>query len=655
MRYTCVLAMTLILAAPHLSFAGAASPVGSVEGPGTPHRGAQIQITNRGPRLDSRANHLSSPGVTYRVLPSGRVPVAAQRLVSKSTNNLMELVRCPAGDSNNPDCNDILKWVPLVSDTAYYRDVIIAAVTTINAATDGETWSVTFTKPSGATIDIFPVTFSASNNCFSSATWTVCGSNSIEIFWYFNSQCTETGATWKVDASNNGTIFASKNFTVKPQLGTPAEITAKLIPYRQRNYSEKLDNVCHSSGALDPTDIHTCSSFDDVPWTIAELGCGITTFSSMLSYFGVPVDPATLNQWLIDNKKFKKDGDLDPFAIAAYARKHGVEVSFVRVDDNSTNLSTNICTYGPVPIRVRSNTHQVTATGRDDQLTTYTIVDPWDGSTTKTLKSSYSNRFTHQYVYSGPEHHFDDPTGLNFTFHSPVEVFVIDPLGRRQGVDPRTGAIYNEIPNAYYGSFDLMGPIVDLDEPEPESSPLNSPKVLNINMPMEGEYTLNVIGTDTGTYSADFTAYDINLDSSEAGVSDVPTAPGVANVYQITFNKAAGSQIQVAGGFNGGGQRPRDVNRFLTYTNPTQTTTSLPAGASSYPLQIVYGGTIIPSSFNATLNGVDITASFHPAPGQGEVVPITLQQGKNVLSLSIDGNLPNRVATDTDKLVFNVQ
>jgi hypothetical protein len=649
MRYACVLAMTLMLAASHKSFAGDASPVGRLDSPGIPYRGVQNQLINPGPKLESGPNGVALSGVTYRLLPSDREPAVAPE--SKSANNLVNIVRCPAGDSTNPDCNNLLRWKPLESATAYYRDVIIAAVTTVSGANDGETWSVTFTKPGGTTIDIGPVRFTSTNNCFSSSTWVVCGANSIQIFWYFSSQCTETG-DWKVDALNNGSIFASQNFVVKPQLGTPAEIDAKLTPYSQKNYKDHLDSVCHSPGILDPSDIHTCSSGDDVPWTIAQLGCGITTFASMLSYFGVSVDPATLNKWFLDNKWYRKDGNLDIRAIPAYARSHGVEVSFVRVDEKPANLSTNICTYGPVPIRVKKNTHQVTATGRDDQLTTYTILDPWDGLN-KTLKK-YSNRFTQQYVYSGPEHHFEDPTGLNFTFHSPVEVFVVDPLGRRQGVDPRTGDIYNEIPNAYYGSFDLMGPLVDPDGPDPELTP-DSPKVLDINTPMEGEYTLNVIGTDTGTYSADFTAYDINFDRSEAGVSDVPTALDVENVYKITFAKTAGSQIQVAGGFDGGGQRPRDVNRFLTYTSPTQASTSLPTGTSSYPLQVVYGATIIPSSFNATLNGADITPLFHPAPGTGEIVSITLQQGRNVLLLSIDGNLPNRVATDNDRLVFNVQ
>src|SRR5260370_31730155 len=76
------------------------------------------------------------------------------------------------------------------------------------------------------------------------------------------------------------------------------------------------------------------------------------------------------------------------------------------------------------------------------------------------------------------------------------------------------------------------------------------PKMLDINMPAEGDYTLNVIGTGTGTYNADFTAYDINFTRTQAGVSNVPTAPGALNVYQVTFAKAARSQIQLPGGLS---------------------------------------------------------------------------------------------------------
>jgi hypothetical protein len=36
-------------------------------------------------------------------------------------------------------------------------------------------------------------------------------------------------------------------------------------------------------------------------------------------------------------------------------------------------------------------------------------------------------------------------------------------------------------------------------------------------------------------------------------------------------------------------------------------------------------------------------------------VTLPLQAGRNVLQLSVDGQLPNRVATDSDRLIFDVQ
>jgi hypothetical protein len=53
---------------------------------------------------------------------------------------------------------------------------------------------------------------------------------------------------------------------------------------------------------------------------------------------------------------------------------------------------------------------------------------------------------------------------------------------------------------------------------------------------------------------------------------------------------------------------------------------------------------------------VDVSGSFNPQPGTFEIVPLQLQPGKNLLILSIDGSVSSgRIATDTDRLVFQVQ
>jgi hypothetical protein len=122
--------------------------------------------------------------------------------------------------------------------------------------------------------------------------------------------------------------------------------------------------------------------------------------------------------------------------------------------------------------------------------------------------------------------------------------------------------------------------------------------------------------------------------------------------YFSLFEERLSGQISL--GFDGGGQRPKDVNKFLTYANPTSSQTSLPAGTSSFPLQIVYGNTIIPSTFKAVLNGVDISSAFSPMPASSQAVALQLQRGKNVLVVSVDGHLPNKIATDNDRLTFLV-
>lgn len=107
--------------------------------------------------------------------------------------------------------------------------------------------------------------------------------------------------------------------------------------------------------------------------------------------------------------------------------------------------------------------------------------------------------------------------------------------------------------------------------------------------------------------------------------------------------------------YNGGGQKPSDVNQFLWYRTPTEARTDLPAGTTTYDVIVNYGGTTLPATFAATLNGTDVKALFKPAPGVGEIVRIPIAQGSNKLQLSIEGaTASGRIATDTDSLTLLV-
>lgn len=101
------------------------------------------------------------------------------------------------------------------------------------------------------------------------------------------------------------------------------------------------------------------------------------------------------------------------------------------------------------------------------------------------------------------------------------------------------------------------------------------------------------------------------------------------------------------------GQRS-SVDELLSYSRPGQRQTTLAAGTTSYSVMIFYGAGLNATSFSATLNGVNVSSTFHPTAGGSEVVTIPLVTGRNVLKLSATGVVGGRTASDADQLVFKV-
>ena len=104
----------------------------------------------------------------------------------------------------------------------------------------------------------------------------------------------------------------------------------------------------------------------------------------------------------------------------------------------------------------------------------------------------------------------------------------------------------------------------------------------------------------------------------------------------------------------GGGGRS-DVDSFLVFQNPSERSTDLPAGTKDFGVNIIYGPTIDPSTFQAFLNREAFTG-FNPVPATNQTVTIELFPGRNTLILQIDGvRSDGRLATDRDRLVFIVK
>jgi len=303
--------------------------------------------------------------------------------------------------------------------------------------------------------------------------------------------------------------------------------------------------------------------------------------------------------------------------------------------------------------------HWVTVYGMTPDKSTWLIHDPGSsvagtganggfGGKTGTLRDLYGDQFCEVRQYSGREFTFVTETGLRIKFHSPVELLITDPQGRKLGDDPVALRFFDEIPDSYYDS-------IGLEDDDTGTDPTDPGKSLYIPRAASGQYTLNVTGLDTSAYSADFVALDSNGVKTEMSLKNIPIGLNEVQTFNINYSSTPGQTIQVTGGFDGGGQNPASVNTFLSYSKLASSRTTLPAGTQTYTIVIFYSPVVMPGTFSATLNGSNVTSMFHPQPGTSEAVAVPLQAGRNLLDLQIQGSLPNRVATDTDRLVFDVQ
>ncbi|MEM3628775.1 MAG: hypothetical protein QXQ94_10830 [Candidatus Bathyarchaeia archaeon] len=95
--------------------------------------------------------------------------------------------------------------------------------------------------------------------------------------------------------------------------------------------------------------------------------------------------------------------------------------------------------------------------------------------------------------------------GLILKVNSPVDILLIDPIGRRCGYDPNIG-IVNEIDGAYY------------------SGPLAEPEIMIVPEPLIGNYNLRVHGRGIGNYTIEIQTIDL-----EGNMAEKLVLPGIAN------------------------------------------------------------------------------------------------------------------------------
>lgn len=112
-----------------------------------------------------------------------------------------------------------------------------------------------------------------------------------------------------------------------------------------------------------------------------------------------------------------------------------------------------------------------------------------------------------------------------------------------------------------------------------------------------------------------------------------------------------------------GGRRP-SVDGFLVFLNFNKTDNVFASPATIVVKFAIAGENVNKATFNAILNGRDVTSAFVPDTTFGGDLKATfalgsspLQSGRNVLITSVEGTVPDtsRTAADVDRVTFTVQ
>jgi len=246
------------------------------------------------------------------------------------------------------------------------------------------------------------------------------------------------------------------------------------------------------------------------------------------------VDPGNINTWLTNNKGYELNGDLRWGNTIEYlgfiderTGKKMARLDFKpKTDFNVSSASPRIDNFLALakPIVARSKTfgHYFVIDGKIKAGTidyTYTLKDPtWYN--TKRLNQpknliehiqGYNNHFDTANLFSYLETPKPITASIYIHLASPAELLITDPLGRKLGKDPTAGIVYDEIPDSIYTQ---EGPIVSSDTPlDPNEIPES--KIIYIPSPIDGEYDIKVIGTDSGSYTIGLSLYDDNGNSKD--------------------------------------------------------------------------------------------------------------------------------------------
>lgn len=306
--------------------------------------------------------------------------------------------------------------------------------------------------------------------------------------------------------------------------------------------------------------------------TVCAWGSYLTSWSSLVDSYGLYTNPRELNNWLRDAQPggYVALG-LHASRVADYANERlAAQSASTRLErrrlwgEQDTELATLLQTGVPTILEVDGGGHFVLATGATTSTTgarTWYINDP-GGCTVPvtysipTLSQGYGNSYLRlDWLEVTPPDQLDS---ISLSLHGPGELLVVDPLGRRTGLDPTTGTVYDEIPTASYGPERLQ------DRSAAARPPVQFKEFYDHD-PADGEYTIRVIGTAAGPYELTLLSYDQGGQLTVI-TSVEPAEPDLIYDYRLIYSDAPGAVAQLIP---------------LFAPTPTETPTATPTATST--------------------------------------------------------------------------
>ena len=119
----------------------------------------------------------------------------------------------------------------------------------------------------------------------------------------------------------------------------------------------------------------------------------------------------------------------------------------------------------------------------------------------------------------------------------PAELSMANPLGAKIGRDPRTGQVFSKIPNSSYEAESIADDETGAAGPET--------RILHLRIPLVGEYTLWVVGTESAAYDLEIRGYDRELSPSHVRFLNVELLTNAVHRYLIQFTGEPGEKTVV--------------------------------------------------------------------------------------------------------------